>query len=81
MRRIRECAVVGVPDPEWGERVAAALVLKEGQRLDLESLRAWAKDRLAAHKLPSRLLLLDHLPRNAMGKVTKPAIRRLFEAE
>lgn len=78
---IRECAVVGVPDPEWGERVAAALVLKEGQRLDLESLRAWARDRLAAHKLPSRLLLLDHLPRNAMGKVTKPAIRRLFEAE
>jgi len=44
-------------------------------------LRAWGKDRLAVHKIPSRLLLLDELPRNAMGKVTKPAVRKLFETE
>ena len=76
---ITECAVVGVPDPEWGERVAAALVLREGSGLDLEGLRTWAKHRLAAHKVPSRLLLLEALPRNAMGKVTKPAVKALFE--
>jgi len=76
---ITECAVVGVPDPEWGERVAAALVLTEGSALDLEALRAWAKQRLAAHKVPSRMLLLEALPRNAMGKVTKPAVKTLFE--
>ena len=74
-----ECAVVGVPDPEWGERVAAALVLNEGNALDLPSLRAWAKEFLAAHKLPSRLLVLDALPRNAMGKVMKPAIAAMFK--
>ena len=73
-----ECAVVGVPDPEWGERVAAALVLKDGNALDLPSLRAWAKEFLAAHKLPSRLLVLDVLPRNAMGKVMKPAVAAMF---
>jgi malonyl-CoA/methylmalonyl-CoA synthetase len=77
---VAECAVVGVPDPEWGERVAAAVVLKDCDSLDLASLRLWAKEFLAAHKLPSRLLVLDALPRNAMGKVTKPAIAKVFQS-
>jgi malonyl-CoA/methylmalonyl-CoA synthetase len=76
---VAECAVVGVPDAEWGERVAAALVLKAGNAIDLPSLRAWAKEFLAPHKLPSRLLVLDALPRNAMGKVTKPAVMAMFQ--
>ncbi len=76
---VAECAVVGVADAEWGERVAAAVVLNEGDALDLPSLRIWAKERLAAHKVPSRLLVLDALPRNAMGKVMKPALAGLFQ--
>ncbi len=76
---VAECAVVGVPDPEWGERVAVAVVLREGDTLDLERLRGWAKDRLASSKIPSRLLIVDALPRNAMGKVTKPAVVDLFK--
>jgi malonyl-CoA/methylmalonyl-CoA synthetase len=75
---IAECAVVGIPDPEWGERVAAAIVLKNGAKLRLEELRAWAKERLATHKVPSRLLTMEALPRNAMGKVTKPRVVELF---
>ncbi len=78
---IAECAVVGVPDPEWGERVVCALVLKNGTALSLDELRAWGKERLASHKVPSRLLTMDALPRNAMGKVTKPAIVKMFERE
>jgi malonyl-CoA/methylmalonyl-CoA synthetase len=76
---IVECAVVGVPDLEWGERVAAAVVLNDGDTLDLTSLRAWARESLAAHKLPSLLLVLDALPRNAMGKVMKPGVATLFK--
>jgi malonyl-CoA/methylmalonyl-CoA synthetase len=77
---VAECAVVGVLDAEWGERVAAAVVLGEGQVLDLVSLREWAGELLAVYKLPSRLLILHALPRNAMGKVMKPALVPLFQA-
>ncbi len=77
---VAECAVVGLPDPEWGERIAAAVVLNDGDALDLPSLRAWARELLAAHKLPSRLRVLDALPRNAVGKVMKTAVAELFQA-
>ena len=76
---IEECAVVGVEDPEWGERVCAALVLRDGAGMTLGSLRSWAKERLAAYKAPSRILALRDLPRTAMGKVTKPAVAQLFQ--
>ncbi len=75
---VAECAVVGVEDPEWGERVAAALVLAPGGDLSLEALRSWGKERLAPYKVPSLALTLDELPRNAMGKVTKPAVKKIF---
>jgi malonyl-CoA/methylmalonyl-CoA synthetase len=75
-----ECAVVGLADAEWGERVAAAVVLEKGHNLELEALRAWAKEFLATHKVPSRLLVLEALPRNAMGKVTKREVAALFAA-
>ena len=76
---VAECAVVGVPDPEWGERVSVAVVLKEGDAIDLPSLRTWAKELLASYKLPSRLLVLDRIPSNAMGKVMKPEVAALFQ--
>jgi malonyl-CoA/methylmalonyl-CoA synthetase len=73
-----DCAVVGVTDPEWGERVCAAVELSGSSALTAGELRAWGKKRLAAHKVPSRFELVDELPRNAMGKVTKPDVARLF---
>lgn len=76
---VKDCAVVGVEDPEWGERVCAALILKEKEALELGDLRAWAKERLAPYKVPTKMLLLEDLPRNAMGKTMKPAVRKLFE--
>jgi malonyl-CoA/methylmalonyl-CoA synthetase len=74
---VRECAVVGVDDPEWGERVSAVIVQREGRRLTLEGLRSWAIERLARYKVPTRLVLVDELPRNAMGKVVKTRVKEL----
>ncbi len=75
---IQECAVVGIEDIEWGERVCVALVLHPETSLTLESLRSWAKERLAVYKVPSRMITVTELPRNAMGKVTKPTVSKLF---
>jgi malonyl-CoA/methylmalonyl-CoA synthetase len=75
---IRECAVVGIPDETWGELVAAALVLVPGEPLELDDLRAWCQARLSHYKLPRKLLSVAALPRNAMGKVIKPAVVQLF---
>jgi malonyl-CoA/methylmalonyl-CoA synthetase len=76
---IQECAVVGVADDTWGEVVAAAVVTKTDAKLELGALRAWADSRLSSYRIPRRLLVVDELPQNAMGKVVKPAVRELFE--
>jgi malonyl-CoA/methylmalonyl-CoA synthetase len=76
---IAECAVVGVDDDEWGERICVATELISNRKLELEALQAWAKDRLAPYKIPRSLRCLEALPRNAMGKVTKVAVKALFE--
>ena len=76
---IADCAVVGLADPEWGQRVAVAVEPRLGGGPSLDALRAWAKERLATAKIPRQLLVVDQLPRNALGKVMKTAVRQLFE--
>ncbi len=77
--QVDECAVVGVPDPEWGERVAAVLVARAGRAPGIEDLQRWTRERLTGYKVPTRWLVIDNLPRNTLGKVTKPALVRLFQ--
>jgi malonyl-CoA/methylmalonyl-CoA synthetase len=72
---IDEIAVVGAEDLEWGEIVTACIVLRPGQSLTLEALRAWCTEKLSPYKHPRRLELYESLPRNAMGKVTKTELR------
>lgn len=62
---VAEAAVFGIPDAQWGEIVCAALVPKDGTSIDTEALRAYCKDRLAPHKLPRRIALIDRIPRTA----------------
>ncbi|MFM2132392.1 MAG: acyl-CoA synthetase [Opitutales bacterium] len=76
---VAECAVIGLPDDTWGEAVTAVCVTRPGAVLELKALRDWCKGRLSVYKAPQRLLIVPELPRNAMGKVTKPAVRKLFD--
>ena len=75
---IADCAVVGLDDAEWGQRVALAAVPAVDDPPDGESLRAWGKQRLAAAKVPTRFTFVEELPRNTLGKVVKPDVVGLF---
>jgi malonyl-CoA/methylmalonyl-CoA synthetase len=68
---VADCAVVGVADDDWGERVSASVELRDGLSLTLDDLQAWTKARLAPYKVPKELHPVQALPRNAMGKVVK----------
>jgi fatty-acyl-CoA synthase len=68
---IREIAVVGEPDPRWGEVGCAYVVLAAGASLDGDALRAWGRERLASFKVPRRWVAVDALPRTVTGKVQK----------
>ncbi|MBX2821062.1 MAG: acyl-CoA synthetase [Rhodothermaceae bacterium] len=74
---INECAVVGLPDEEWGEVIGACLVI-QGREIDEEALKSWARERLPAYQVPRRYIVRDTLPRNTLGKVTKNEVKILF---
>jgi malonyl-CoA/methylmalonyl-CoA synthetase len=77
---IKECAVVGVADPVWGERVCAVLVVRGNAGWDLDAFRQWGKARLASYKVPKEVMVLTELPKNAMGKVSKPDLKERLRA-
>jgi len=74
---VRDCGVVGIENEEWGEVVAAVVVPRE-EDADTESLDRWLRGQLPPYKVPRRWALADDLPRNAMGKVTKGDLKKLF---
>jgi malonyl-CoA/methylmalonyl-CoA synthetase len=78
---VSEVAVVGLPDPEYGERVVAAVV-RDDQTLSAEKVREFCRETLASYKKPREVVFLDVLPRNALGKVLKHEVRdQLIEPE
>jgi malonyl-CoA/methylmalonyl-CoA synthetase len=76
--KIEEVAVIGVPDETWGEAVTAFVVLRPSASLSQENLKTWCDGRMSAYKIPKKLKILDSLPRNAMGKVTKSDLKKLL---
>lgn len=75
---IREAAVCGLPDPRYGQTVAAAIVAKDDAVIDIEALRAFCATRLAPYKVPTTIRVCERLPRNESGKVIRREIPELF---
>ncbi|MGW3954777.1 acyl-CoA synthetase [Streptomyces sp. NPDC004752] len=81
MPGVLDVAVVGVPDPQWGETVAAVISVAQDVRITLDDVRDHTAQYLARYKLPRRLKVVETVPRNGSGKLNKPAIRRVAAGE
>jgi long-chain acyl-CoA synthetase len=71
---VAEVVCVGIPDPDLGEEVGAAVVLKPGATADADELQAWVKARVAAYKYPRHVWLADSLPHGPTGKILRRAV-------
>jgi acyl-CoA synthetase (AMP-forming)/AMP-acid ligase II len=74
---VKDAAVVGIPDEQWGEGVAAAVVAKAGQEIDIEALQAWVLEHMRSSRVPQVIQVWDELPYNETGKL----LRRVVKAE
>ena len=76
--KIKECAVIGLPDSEWGEIVAASLIVYE-KKINFNDLKLWLKEFLPSYKIPRKYIIQKELPRNTLGKVTKNELKNAFD--
>ncbi len=75
---VQECAVIGLPDPEWGERVTAFIILRPGEPFDKDKLNAYMKTRLSPFKVPKGYLTVNDFPRSPAGKILKRELKKQF---
>ena len=73
---VEECAIIGLPDPEWGERVTAFIVARPGEKIDPQALKAFLKSRLSAFKVPKEFRAVSELPKSPAGKILKRHLRK-----
>ena len=74
---IEDCSVVGIDNEEWGELVAAAIIIKDNA-IDVAQINSWIRELMPSYKVPRHYKIVKELPRNAMGKVTKNDLKKLF---
>jgi acyl-CoA synthetase (AMP-forming)/AMP-acid ligase II len=72
---VQDCAVIGLPDPKWGERVTAVIQPHQGREIDPAELLAFAKQRLGSVKTPKQVEVWADLPRSRIGKVLKNEVK------
>ncbi len=78
---VEECALIGLPDPNWGERVTAIVKLRAGQSLEPDKMSAFLKSSLAPFKVPKEYIVVDELPKSATGKILKRELRTQFDKD
>jgi long-chain acyl-CoA synthetase len=78
---VLEAAVIGVPDDSMGEEVGAAVVLKQGQDVSADDLKAYVKEEVANYKYPRKIWFVDELPKGPTGKILKREIEVPEEAK
>jgi len=76
--KVEEAAVIGVPDPEWGQQPRAVVVLKKGERSTPEEMIEFCRSRLSGFKRPRSVVFIDSLPRTPMGKVLRKRLREEY---
>ncbi len=81
MPQVKECAVVGIPDKEFGESVKAYVVLNQGSKSTDDEVIAYCKEHLASFKKPKFVEFLDALPKNTMGKILKEELRKMHKGK
>lgn len=77
---VSECAVIGVKDVKWGEKVCAVVVLRDGHALDVEVLRDHVAEQIARFKAPRALVIVDAIPKLSTGKIDKKALRAQYDS-
>lgn len=75
---IKDLAVVGIPDAEWGQKVAAAIVIAEGETLNDTDIEKYSREHLAGYKIPRLIRFVDDLPLTGSGKIQRNAVRELM---
>lgn len=75
---IQECAVIGLPDPEWGERITAFIIPAPGRTVDIAELKIFLKTHLSSFKVPKEFRLVETLPKSPAGKILKRELRDQF---
>ena len=73
---VEECAIIGLPDPEWGEKVTAFIVARPGEKVDPEALKTFLKSRISAFKVPKEFRAVSELPKSPAGKILKRQLRK-----
>ncbi|HPU29956.1 MAG TPA: AMP-binding protein, partial [Syntrophorhabdaceae bacterium] len=76
MPKVEECAVIGLPDKEWGERVVACIVPKQGQKFTAEEMKSFLKSRLSPFKVPKEYIEFKEFPKSPAGKILKRIIKK-----
>ncbi len=81
MPEVQECAVAGLPDREWGEKVTAFIIPKPGKEIDQKAMKNFLKERLSPFKVPKEYRIVDDLPKSSTGKILKRELRKQYSAQ